>query len=287
MADSGMGEGGIKGFLVLVTLVLGIIIAGFQIYEYSQKISDPNKPTSSNPGNPTSTQSIASLNTEQTKQTLGAVQPQDSNNQTSAPSSIPTQTAVPTLTFTPSPVPTETPKPAVGDILYEENWASGLVGWGGDETWKVIDGMLINTGESDRAVIRAPYRPGDHGIMNYAIEVEIQAIGEYCGTYGAFGRTGYWGGIRFTACYGPNQSAFIAKDFPNGLETTDLQLSSFNPGNDWHLYRLEMKGNNLQLFVDGRPMVEVTDNSFLEGGDIGLWSDSVQLSIRNFKVIAQ
>ncbi len=60
----------------------------------------------------------------------------------------------------------------------------------------------------------------------------------------------------------------------------------FEPGNGWHTYRFEAKGNVLRLVVDGAPRLETMDNRFLRGGQMGLWVDSVQINVRRFRVIA-
>jgi hypothetical protein len=261
-----------KNFLRIISLFLGIIIAGFQILNYyraeqtiGKNLDSPSTTNYSIVRLPSFTPSISAIPTLTIK---------------------PTHTPIPTNTNTPTLAPSKTATPGVGDIVYEANWDNNFDGWGGDESWKVIDGMLLNNGASNKAIINAPYNPGKHNIRDYAIEVEIQAIGDYCGTFGTFGRSGYWGGIRYTQCYGNNHHAIIGFDYPdNWLD--EIYYTPFNPGNDWHTYRLEVKGNIVKLFIDTRLMFEVTDNQFLEGGTIGLWSYNTQLAIKNFRVYAQ
>ncbi len=47
--------------------------------------------------------------------------------------------------------------------------------------------------------------------------------------------------------------------------------------NQWHSLRVEFVGNQFTLFYDGKKLFEVVDNTFTEGGKVGLWTkaDSV------------
>ena len=40
-----------------------------------------------------------------------------------------------------------------------------------------------------------------------------------------------------------------------------------------------------RLSVDNTEMLTVSDNRFLSGGRVGLWSNRYQLEVRNFKVL--
>jgi hypothetical protein len=63
-------------------------------------------------------------------------------------------------------------------------------------------------------------------------------------------------------------------------------LSGFEPGKDWHAYRLEVRGNVCTLSIDGTVQGNVTNNRLLSAGRVGLWSNRYQLEVRSFKVIA-
>jgi hypothetical protein len=63
--------------------------------------------------------------------------------------------------------------------------------------------------------------------------------------------------------------------------------AEYRVGTDWHTYRLEARGNNLKLFIDGALRMEMTDNQHLSSGRVGLFSwYSAQINVRSFKVIA-
>lgn len=196
-------------------------------------------------------------------------------------------------TNTPAPIPTPMPKP--GDLLYQADWSQGMNGWAGSSDWKTISGMLVNdgSGRNTGSTVIAPFRPGS--IVDYAVEAEIQFIrrgsGASCeGPFGVFIRGDDWtgkgyggggavvgggcGGKHRLGIYRPawqNHYAYAEKEF--GIDTM------------WHKYRLEGQGNVIRLIVNGALYIEITDNEFLEGGQLGLYSSSDVLNIRSFKVV--
>jgi hypothetical protein len=71
----------------------------------------------------------------------------------------------------------------------------------------------------------------------------------------------------------------------NDLNGRIAEGRPFDPGTDWHTYRVEVQGNAIKLLIDGAVMASVRDNRYLSGGDVGLWSNRYQLEVRSFKVI--
>src|SRR5215213_1886228 len=61
--------------------------------------------------------------------------------------------------------------------------------------------------------------------------------------------------------------------------------AKFNPRKSWHLYRVEADGNKIKLLIDGAVIAEGVDNTYLSGGQVGLWSNEVQLNVRSSKVL--
>ena len=62
----------------------------------------------------------------------------------------------------------------------------------------------------------------------------------------------------------------------------------FEPGMDWHTYRLEVVGNTIRLQIDGRTVREEVNNRLISspGGDVFIYSNDDQINVRSFKVIA-
>lgn len=60
---------------------------------------------------------------------------------------------------------------------------------------------------------------------------------------------------------------------------------SFDPSKGTHTYRVEVSGNVMKFLIDGTPTLSLTDNRYLTGTQVGLWSKNVQLQVTSFKVL--
>jgi len=200
-------------------------------------------------------------------------------------------TSVPTAT--PSPPPTQTSP--VGKVLYETHNFSG---WTGTSDWKVLSDTthtLVNDATRDHS--QPPYGPSIpapylvQGTDDYAVEAMIQVSSTNVHTYyPCFGITvrgtpvgtswqGYYIGI---GCY-----TYLDDAFMSDVNTIDSYLKSaqFTAGTSWHTYRVEVRGNDIKFLIDGGLILELTDNTYLTGSQVGLFCYSVQLSVSYFKVI--
>jgi hypothetical protein len=179
--------------------------------------------------------------------------------------------------------PEVTPTPAPVTALYQADWSGGLAGWPGAFGWKVLNGMLLNDGANDdwQNWIAAPYEPGAAGIADYVVEAEIQVVGEpHCGSFGIVVREAYRPGF-----YHVGTCAWL-EAFVRTKDGDTIAAKSIRPDNEWHTYRAEVKGNVVRFLIDGAVIAEATDNRYLTGGRVGLWSDQIQVSVRSFRVIA-
>lgn len=202
----------------------------------------------------------------------------------------PTKTPLPTNT---PPPPTQaltpTPAPKPGDVLYRAEWPDGTNDWGEPGGWGFIptDKTLIYDG-SGASTILAPYRPGDHKIVNYAVEAEIRTPRGNCGHYFLVARSGYKAGVYYHQCYGNNWKAMITTDDDPRFDNNSLITEWFwNPGADWHVYRFEVQGPRLEFYFDGKKITGVDNTGFREGGQVGIRVYYVPLELRSFKIIAR
>lgn len=203
------------------------------------------------------------------------------------PTIVPTMvpTAVPTMvpTAVPTPMPTATQPPKPGTVLYQADWSQGSAGWLGSRDWKTVNSMLVSDGSngypnefyfaiSAGAVpsIWVPYLPKT---SDYAVEVEMQALlmdNDVIDTsFGIVVRQGYVASVR-----------------RGDIGVWDVDMRPFTPDTRWHTYRIEAKANTIRFLVDSAPIVDQTDNRYLDPGRIGLWSFETQLNIRSLKIIA-
>jgi hypothetical protein len=67
-----------------------------------------------------------------------------------------------------------------------------------------------------------------------------------------------------------------------------LAEETFDPGNEWHTYRFELRGDELRLLVDGADVVSGTLEAPIDAssGDAqaGLWAQGVELKVRKVSV---
>jgi hypothetical protein len=67
-----------------------------------------------------------------------------------------------------------------------------------------------------------------------------------------------------------------------------LGEKEFDPGDDWHTYRFELRGNEIRLLVDGADVVTGTLEAPVDpasaDAQAGLWAQGVQLEVRKVSV---
>ena len=67
-----------------------------------------------------------------------------------------------------------------------------------------------------------------------------------------------------------------------------LAEESFDPGEDWHTYRFEVRGDQLRLVVDGADVVSGAPDPAVDfsptGAEAGLWAQGVNLEVRKVSV---
>jgi hypothetical protein len=200
----------------------------------------------------------------------------------------------------PSPTPTDLPPLAVtpGTVLYEANADLGWSGWSA-ASWHVLSDRLSNDGLSEGVWITAPYHP--ERVADYAVEAEIRLSRREETCEGVVG-DGEGGTIDYS--YGIVVRAVTAGSYDVGFHSvTCRQRASIYAGREeraakrvddvaalsdtsWHTYRVEVEGIFVRLLVDGEVIVQTTDDQFTKGGQVGLWSNNLELDVRRFRVIA-
>ncbi len=209
-----------------------------------------------------------------------------SNIPTSAPTATPFPTAVP-------PTPSPTSQPGPGTVLCQADASHGWNGWNGTSDWKILNGMLLSDGTYNilegPPTIVAPCQLGS--ITNYAAEANIQVLKnsyptcfgiDVRGTPTPNGWQGYVGTV-YVACNNGNDLLALNTDNMNNVNLTS---APFSPGTSFHTYRVEVKDNQIRFLIDGAQLLAVSDNQYLSGEQVGLWSYDAQLVVSSFKVIA-
>ncbi len=239
------------------------------------------------------TSSKAPLNIAHASTATPTTAPTPTATLTTAPTPTATLTTAPTptATLTTALLPTVTPTPPkIGTILYQADWSNSLDGWGGGTEWKVNQGMLLSDGTNccggSASTIEAPYQFGNIG--NYEVQAQIQFIGtdNICSGY-SFGimvrmnsnEMGYEGGANLAngACY--------LNDSYATLNIGGAKIR-FVPDTNWHTYTVKAQGDQITLLIDGTQMLTAMNNTYLDGGQVGIEDFNVQMNIKDFNVIA-
>lgn len=198
-----------------------------------------------------------------------------------------------------SALPTATPKE--GDVLYVADWSNGLNGWTGTTDWTTLNGMLVNDGTGNGRSLFAPYFPDS--VEDYAVETQIQYVRSggkqnRCPEIDIVVRATDQGDIatgivtNANSCK-PNLRGDIGQyvlQYSNANKTSYqvvwLASTAFALDNDWHTYRMEVRGNTITTYVDGKRVLVSQDNRFLGPGKVGMVAGNIQINVRSFKVIA-
>jgi DNA-binding CsgD family transcriptional regulator len=186
----------------------------------------------------------------------------------------------------------------VGAVLFQADFTNGLQGWTAAPGWKTLNGQLLSDGTNTDPGqwLLAPFHPGD--VTDYAVEMDAEVIGwtgtnicllcSFDGSYGIAARVtggdgGYAAGRHVTGSTTADLASELWRRNKNDWNSLSARKGDLPSGR--HVHRIEVQGNQVRYLVDGVVMDEATDNSFLTGGQIGLWSNKAQLTVYSFKVI--
>jgi hypothetical protein len=215
-------------------------------------------------------------------------------------------TAIPTVTK-PTAAPTVTNTPTT---MFGSAWSNGTSGWtqGGSGAWAVNGGVLTYDGTSGSSFI-APFVASQ---ANYFVQATIQIVklndspnvvngaGLLIRAPGALDLSDNTYGNHSVLVAGafqsfdhrpnpnPALSQFLAGiTSPDSLSTDVLyvntETTTFTPNNDYHLYRLEVRDNDIRLLIDGHTAVEVQQNLYFSQTKIGLFSLGDQVNVKDFE----
>jgi 3-keto-disaccharide hydrolase len=192
--------------------------------------------------------------------------------------------------------PKATPLPA-GTVLYKANWSHGLSSWQGTRGWKVVNGQL-EADSNGPNILTIPYRPT---VSDYAIEVRLRVMRLLKPNGGYFtiaapkkmGKDGYQAGVNNLLGIEPrpNGSHPQAQVFidPSSSTAPGSALPiDYEPGFGWHIYRVEVQGNEARLLADGVQIGRASSEqtNVLSNGPINLSTASTVLRVSSLRVVA-
>jgi hypothetical protein len=188
---------------------------------------------------------------------------------------------------------TPTRASAAGTMLYQANWSKGLDDWKGDRNWSVANGQLLvrTTGTT---IIRVPYQPES---PFYAIETRVRIVQVLKNVDNAFtifaddsaNADGYQGGINTLAVRQPDlPPPGFAQIAPDHLDVSaGFQQIDYVPSTNWHVYRVEVRGNEVSLLIDGATVSSGTSKEkTLATTGLGLRCTGFALQISSYRITA-
>jgi hypothetical protein len=150
--------------------------------------------------------------------------------------------------------------------------------WPTGSDWRHVGSLLVSRETSNEVLILAPATPSG---PDYRVEAEIRVDGT---TYGEanFGLVlRYENDLSYV--FGVSHYGFGTDlSIRNGLD--QIAGTDYDPGDSWHTYRAEARGNELILTVDGGKSVRVSNSDHFASGSVGLVTLQTGLTVRKFSV---
>ncbi len=208
-------------------------------------------------------------------------------------------TGTPSTTRASTPTVAGTPTPSVpgGTVLFQASWSRGLSDWTGTQGWTVAQGQEeIEVNSTSSATLAIPYKPV---VSNYAIEIHLQVVRLPQDHGGNFlfaaakqkGKDGYQVGVldlKKPGPFGSHPQAQATIDPSGNMPRSCCLPIDYEPGYDWHTYRLEVQDNEVRLLVDGTEIAHANSNGTdtLSNGPLTFNSTLAILRISSLRIVA-
>ena len=234
--------------------------------------TDEPTTTTEPPATPT-TLALATADTTESTLAPEATEPPETTTTTVVPGTTTTVTEPPT-----TEPPTTTEEEPAPKVLYAiDEWIEGTQDWAAAGQWDTVDGMLVADGTSDSFAI-APTDLAGH--PDYVVECEIQILDpdddiSVMLTARMINGTGYWAGF-----------GGIDDQLVIGYDEESLVSLPFVLDDRWHTYRLEVRGNQIRLFLGQAEVLRVTDNHTVDPGTVAIYCANCQINVRSYRVLA-
>jgi len=174
-------------------------------------------------------------------------------------------------------------------------WKTGVTGKADNSVWKIVEDKsapggalaLAQTSQSPSAIFNVCVYEGEK-YKDVDISVAYKAVS---------GKIDQGGGIMWRVK--DNNNYYIVRMNPlednfrfytvvdgkrKELASKDVKAES----SQWHTIRVVHKGNKIQCFLDGKLLIEMTDDTFQEAGMVGLWTKAdAQTHFAEFQITAK
>jgi hypothetical protein len=195
----------------------------------------------------------------------------------------------PTVQSKPSP----TAGIASGTVLYKADWSKGLSNWQVVGGWKIEQNELRSDMGSGN-LLTLPYTPST---PNYSLEVRIKLLEATSGgsydfvTQPGSDKDGYTIGVTGLFPNGHEKMFAIHPSaqvvvYPREHQTNDYVTIDYEPGNDWVIYRIDVRGISAGFYADNHRVSNANSTKPFSTGPIQLRSIGAMLAISDLTIKA-
>ncbi|HLG75829.1 MAG TPA: family 16 glycoside hydrolase [Ktedonobacteraceae bacterium] len=188
--------------------------------------------------------------------------------------------------------PTSNSRPP-GTMLYQADWTQGFDGWRNTNGWKIADGTL-ESDASNTYIITVPYMPA---VSAYTIEFRLRVahVPTDGGNFLLIAQKqshndGYSAGVldlRGPGIHATGVHPQCEADIDPSDDAAGYDGHDYEPGNNWHTYRVAVKNRMVDLYIDNllnsRNSSTATE---LSHGPLQIQSGAVAVQINSFHVVA-
>lgn len=175
-------------------------------------------------------------------------------------------------------------------VLYHDTFRSkGLTGWktSNKKLWKAAkNGVLTFTGTKASQIV-APFSTAH--AANFAVVAKIKPLGKATNTFSGYGlvvrrsgsdtSTGILGGSFFIA----GDANATEPRFLWGLD--DVAGTDVKPKAGYNTYRIDVRGTDYSLSINGKLVVNFVIPDFASGTSIGIWDAFNKIQVKSFRVL--
>jgi hypothetical protein len=158
-------------------------------------------------------------------------------------------------------------------------WKSGVTGKADGSVWKIVEDKTAPGG--GRALAQTSKSPGP--VFNLCIleEGNYKDVDLSVSFKAMAGEQDQGGGLVWRVK--DNNNYYVARMNPlednfrvyRVVDGKRMELQSANvkaESGKWHTLRVVHKGNKIQCYLNGKMLLEVTDDTFTQAGKVGLWT---------------
>jgi hypothetical protein len=173
-------------------------------------------------------------------------------------------------------------------------WKADQTGKGEGSVWKVVADETTPS-KSGYALAQTAERPGSMFNLCVADDTKYKDVEVSVAFKAVKGEKDQGGGVvwryqdasNYYICrMNPLEDNFRVYKVTAGKRSAEFQNAEVKvKAGEWHTIKVEMKGDHIECYLDGKKLLDVKDDSIKEAGKVGLWTKAdAQTRFDDFKV---